>query len=141
MGIRIVMWDVSWTMAKERPLLGYGMGGFPDAYRQAIERSSYTGWAATPTVDPHNQYLQVHLQAGVAGSLAFLWFLFGVLRTRGARPYDAAAKALLVGWCAAALATSLFTTFAEAHLLMVLLGMLLAVPRPGAIAPGSPAPA
>lgn len=141
MGIRIVMWDVSWTMAKERPLLGYGMGGFPAAYRQAIERSAYQGWAATPTVDPHNQYLQVHLQAGVAGSLAFLWFLLGLFRTRGARPYDAAAKALLVGWCAAALATSLFTTFAEAHLLMVLLVMLLAAPRPGATAPGAPAPA
>jgi O-antigen ligase len=135
MGIRIVMWEVSWTMAKERPLLGYGMGGFPAAYRQAIGRSSYKGWAATPTVDPHNQYLQVHLQAGVAGSLAFLWFLLGALRTRGVRPYDFAAKVLLFGWCAAALATSLFTTFAEAHLLMVLLGMLLASPRRSAAAP------
>ena len=35
-------------------------------------------------------------------------------------------KSLLLGWCASALATSVFTAFAESHLLMPLLGILLA---------------
>lgn len=126
MGIRTVMWHVSWQMARERPLLGYGMGGFPAAYERAIKQTQFSGWAATPTVDPHNQYLQVHLQAGIAGSAAFAWFLLCVFRSRGQRPHGAWAPALALAWCAVALATSVFTTFAESHMLMVLLGVLLA---------------
>ena len=135
MGIRSVMWQVSWQMLRERPLLGYGMGGFGPAYEKAIERSSFTGWAATPTVDPHNQYLQVQLQAGVVGSAAFAWFLFCAFRHPGRLPYRAWARAMLAGWCAGSLASSLFTTFAEAHMLMLLLGILLAVPPDEATAP------
>ena len=137
MGIRTVMWQVSWQLLLERPVLGYGMGGFPAAYKEAIGRSSFSGWAATPTVDPHNQYLQVHLQAGVVGSAAFAWFLLSVFRTRSRRPQSEWAKAILLGWCAAALASSLFTTFAESHLLMVLLGILLAGKAGGRPAPAS----
>ncbi len=134
MGMRSVMWQVSWQLLRDRPLLGYGMGGFASAYEHAIEQSSFTGWAATPTVDPHNEYLQVHLQAGVVGSAAFAWFLFTAFRRRGRDPYRAWARAMLVGWCAASLVSSLFTTFAEAHLLMLLLGILLAVPPEEAVA-------
>jgi hypothetical protein len=120
------MWRVSAQMALERPLLGYGTGGFPAAYESAIKRSSYRGWAATPTIDPHNQYLLVQLQAGLAGSAAFAGFLLAGFRARGPNPWRAAGKALLLGWCASALATSVFTAFAESHLLMPLLGILLA---------------
>jgi O-antigen ligase len=126
MGIRVVMWRVSAQMALERPLLGYGTGGFPAAYESAIKRSSYRGWAATPTVDPHNQYLLVQLQAGIVGSAAFAWFLLAGFRSRGPDPWRAAGKALLLAWCASALATSVITAFAESHLLMPLLGILLA---------------
>ena len=133
MGIRVVMWRVSTQMALERPLLGYGTGGFPAAYESAIKRSSYRGWAATPTVDPHNQYLLVQLQAGIVGSAAFAWFLLAGFRSRGPDPWGAAGKALLLGWCASALATSVITAFAESHLLMPLLGILLA---PAAVTAG-----
>jgi O-antigen ligase len=147
MGIRVVMWDVSAQMVRERPLLGYGTGGFPAAYESAIKRSSYRGWAATPTIDPHSQYLLVQLQAGIAGSAAFAWFLLAGFRARGPNPWRAAGKALLLGWCASALATSVFTAFAESHLLMPLLGILLApaavtaVARTGGLpAAGAPPP-
>lgn len=133
MGIRTVMWRVSSQMALERPLLGYGTGGFPAAYESAIKRSSYTGWAATPTVDPHNQYLLVQLQAGILGSVAFAWFLLAGFRSRGPQPWRGAGKALLFAWCAAAFATSVFTSFAESHLFMPLLGILLA---PAAVTAG-----
>jgi len=126
MGIRTVMWRVSAQMALEQPLLGYGTGGFPAAYASAVKRSSYTGWAATPSVDPHNQYLLVQLQAGIVGSAAFAWFLLSGFRSRGPDPWCGAGKALLLGWCAVALATSVFTAFAESHILMPLLGILLA---------------
>ncbi len=138
MGIRTVMWRVSAQMVRERPLIGYGMAGFASAYAQAIKRSSYTGWAATPTEDPHNQYLLMQLQAGVAGTASFFWFLLACIRQRAAQPYRAWALAILAGWCASSLATSLFGTFAEGHMLMLLLGILLATgPEEGS--PRSPA--
>jgi len=68
MGIRMVMWRNSGDIVRERPLAGYGMGGIAPAYERAVKASALTGWAATPTEDPHNQYLQVQLEAGVAGS-------------------------------------------------------------------------
>jgi len=125
-GIRSVMWNVSGRMVVERPLLGYGMGGFAAAYERAVQASSFTGWAATPTGDPHNQYLQVQLQAGIAGSVAFVAFLIAGFRHRAAQPYRAWASAILLGWCATSLASSHFTTFNEAHMVMLMLGVLLA---------------
>ena len=141
MGIRVVMWEVSARMVLERPLLGYGTGGFPAAYESAISQSSYRGWAATPTVDPHSQYLLVQLQAGIIGSAAFAGFLLAGFRARGPNPWRAAGKALLLGWCASALATSVFTAFAESHLLMPLLGILLAPAAVTAAARGGAPPA
>ena len=126
MGIRTVMWRVSAQLVQERPLLGYGMAGFESAYERAIKRSAFTGWAGTPTKDPHNQYLLMQLQAGIAGTASFFWFLLACIRQRAAQPYRAWALAVLAGWCASSLATSLFGTFAEGHMLMLLLGIFLA---------------
>jgi O-antigen ligase len=129
MGIRSVMWNVSVQMAAERPLLGYGMGSVLIAYQRKLAESSYTGWAKTPVTDPHNQYLQVQLQAGIAGTAAFLWFLLAAFRHPASPPRRAWATAILLGWCATSMATSHFTTFAEGHLLMLSLGLLLAADR------------
>ncbi len=134
MGIRSVIWNVSGAMVRERPLLGYGMGGFAPAYARAVRATSYTGWAATPSEDPHNQFLQVQLEAGLAGMAAFACFLIACFRHRAAQPYRAWASAILLGWCAASLATSLFTTFAEGHMLMLSLGILLSEPATAASA-------
>ncbi len=141
MGIRVVMWRVTGQLVADAPLLGYGTGGFPGAYERAIQRSHYSGWAATPTIDPHNQYLLVQTQAGVLGSAAFLWFLVAGFRSGGPQPWRAAGRSMLVGWSAAALATSVFTAFAESHLLMPLLGMLLAPAAAARGASGDPAAA
>jgi O-antigen ligase len=130
MGIRMVMWRVSGELVRERPLLGYGMGGFAPAYAQALKETTLTGWAATPTGDPHNQYLLVQLQAGVAGTAAFVWFLVAGFRQRADQPWRTWASAVLLGWCATSLMSSHFTTFSESHLLMVLLGLLLAQAQP-----------
>jgi O-antigen ligase len=146
MGIRTVIWKVSAQLATERPLLGYGTGGFPAAYERAIAQSTYRGWSATPTLDPHNQYLLVQTQAGLLGSAAFAWFLLAGFRSRGSDLWRASGRALLLGWCAAALATSVFTAFAESHVFMPLLGILLApmtgasLPRPSPPVAAAPPP-
>lgn len=133
MGIRAVMWRLSAQLVRERPLLGYGMGSIGPAYDRAVKSSSYRGWAATPTLDPHNQYLQVQLQAGILGGAAFVWFVVAAFRHKARQPYRTWAGGVLLGWCATSLATSHFTTFAESHMLLLLLGILLAVERPGIV--------
>jgi O-antigen ligase len=58
-------------MIAARPLLGVGTGGFASAYAEKVEG---TGMAATP--NPHNEFLLMWAQLGVAGPLALVW-LFG----------------------------------------------------------------
>jgi O-antigen ligase len=123
-----VIWSVSQELVRKRPLLGFGMGGFAPAYKEAIQKTSYTGWASTPITDPHNQYLFVQLEAGVVGTAAFAWFLVACFRHRGEAPYRAWGRSVLLAWCAASLATSLFSNASEGHMVMLTLGVLLSAP-------------
>lgn len=124
MGIRTVMWQTSWEMVRERPLAGYGMGGYVAVYAHRV-RDEQSGWRATPTTDPHNQYLSVQLQAGVLGSIAFLWLLLSAARMRSMPPFRAIGIAALAGWCASSLMNSHFETFNEGHMIALLLGVML----------------
>jgi len=125
MGIRVVIWRHAARMIEERPLLGYGTGGFPASYAARVKKSE-TGWRATPVEDPHNQYLSIQLQAGVLGSLVFGWFLLAAARQRAPLPFRVCAVALLASWATTSLFSSHFETFNEGHMIMLLLGCLLA---------------
>jgi O-antigen ligase len=124
-GMRAVTWRISARMIEERPLLGFGTGSFAQEYA-ARAKQSQSGWRATAVEDPHSQYLSVQIQAGFLGSLAFAWFLLAVARQRAPLPYRACAIALLASWVATSLASSHFETFNESHMIMLLLGCLLA---------------
>lgn len=54
----------------DHPLVGVGTGGFADAYARQVE-----GKGIEATVNPHNEYLNIAVQLGVAG-LAALGLLF-----------------------------------------------------------------
>ena len=71
--IRFVMWENTLTMIKKAPLLGSGAGDFKRAYAEVVE--GQTGWRATLTDDPHNQYLHIWGEYGIVGLLFFLAFL------------------------------------------------------------------
>ncbi len=60
----------TFAIVKQHPLLGVGTGGFPAAYAQQVQ-----GKDVTLTRNPHNEYLLVTAQVGVAG-LALLLYLF-----------------------------------------------------------------
>jgi O-antigen ligase len=124
-GMRAVTWRISARMIEERPLLGYGTGGFASEYA-ARAKQSQTGWRATVVEDPHSQYLSIQLQAGVIGTLAFAWFLLAAVRQRTPLPYRVCAVALLASWAATSLVSSHFETFNEGHMIALLLGCLLA---------------
>jgi O-antigen ligase len=126
MGIRVIIWQTSAELIEARPVLGYGLGGFAPAYQSQIKLHHTEGWKALPTSDPHNQYLFLWAEAGLLGVAAFLLFLICALRQPGDPPYRAAGVALLGAWCINSLFSSHFQAFNEGHLIVLLLGVLLA---------------
>ena len=128
MGMRVVMWRTSIEVIKDRPWTGYGSGGFAGAYEKKTAPMNQ-GWHAVPTADPHNQYLFVWAELGIAGVLALLAFIAVAARQAAPRPWKQVALALLLAWSATSFLSSHFQTFNEGHLLMLLLGVFLAPQR------------
>jgi O-antigen ligase len=128
-GIRIVIWKTTRELIARHPLLGVGMGGYPAAYAGLVAERvpGDADWRTALVVkDTHNEYLHVMVEAGVPGLLAFFLFVAGALRQRAPPPYRVFGWALLGAWLATSLFNSHFQTFAEAHLLGLVLGVLLA---------------
>jgi O-antigen ligase len=128
-GIRIVIWSTTRELIERRPWFGYGMGGFVPAYDKLIHEHvvDSNNWRdASRAKDTHNQYLHVLVEAGVLGLAAFVFFGVCVLREPAPAPYRGFGLALFLAWLATSLFNSHFQTFAEAHLIGLVLGALLA---------------
>lgn len=125
-GLRVIFFQNTVELIKERPIFGYGTSSFKSTY-SAYVASKYSGWRADPTPDPHNQYLYVWLENGLIGLLLFLAYIFVAVR-EGMRnpPYGAVAACFLIGICATSLFNSHFKTFEEGTLLAFFTGILLA---------------
>ena len=67
---RILIWDASFQLIKEAPLLGYGIGDAEDALIEKYKELNYIQNYINQ-YNAHNQFLQTFLQIGVVG--------FGVL--------------------------------------------------------------
>lgn len=65
-GLRLVLWGEALSMAAEHPLQGVGAG----AYGSAFEQSPRVSLAKTPE-SPHNDYLLILSQLGIAGIILF----------------------------------------------------------------------
>lgn len=64
---RLVLWDMSWKMFLDHPLLGVGMGDY------SIEAQKRLGTRhVRTTVDSHNIYLQILATRGLVGFLPFI---------------------------------------------------------------------
>jgi len=77
-GVRLTIVRDSMRMWLARPLLGWGLGTFPDVYPQF--RSFYTTFFVN---EAHNDYVQLLVETGLTGFAVGIWFL--VLTFRGAR--------------------------------------------------------
>ena len=62
-------------MYAQKPLVGWGLGVFPEVYPQF--RSFYTNFLIDKA---HNDYLQLLVETGVFGFAVMVWFLFSVYR-------------------------------------------------------------
>ena len=125
MGIRSVMWETSAQIVREAPLLGHGLGSFLQQYQRVVTQR-HSGWKATLTADPHNQYLMILAETGVLGLAAFAWFLFAALRQKVRGTFGVIGIGLMLAWSLTSLFSSHFHTFNEGHLIAILLGVCLA---------------
>lgn len=67
---RFMIWESAGTILSDRPFLGIGVGNFQSAYLSYQPQfPPYLEWAVP---QPHNLFLAVWLQAGIAGFLGFL---------------------------------------------------------------------
>ncbi len=62
----------------EHPIIGVGTGGFPRAYADKVR-----GTGKTETRNPHNEFLHITVQVGVAGLVALLWLFWLQWRLAG----------------------------------------------------------
>jgi O-antigen ligase len=103
-GYRLEYYRNSLKLIAERPVLGVGTGGFKGAYAALVKDTGMD-----PTANPHNEYLMVAIQLGLAG-LAFLFWLLLTLWRRAAdlpgRFERSAARGLVVWILAASLVSS-----------------------------------
>lgn len=70
---RLLSWQMALKAIKERPLLGWGVEGFYAAFNQyynpeLLRYSYYETWSDKP----HNAFLEVGVDAGIPGILAYL---------------------------------------------------------------------
>jgi O-antigen ligase len=73
---RLVLWDMSWHMFLDHPLLGVGMGDYSlEAEKRLSERKVRT------TVDSHNVFLQILATRGLVGFVPFAAFFVVLIRS------------------------------------------------------------
>lgn len=89
---RLQLWDISWELIKEQPLLGIGLGTFEPAYQEKLH-GRFTHYNLQPETynrriplpefvfrDPHNWILSLWLNMGILGLIAFAGIHFLVFR-------------------------------------------------------------
>ena len=123
MGIRLIFIENAFKLIRERPLLGYGLGSYKRVYAQYVA-SHDTGVKATPSADPHNQYVYVLFEYGAVGLALFLLMIGVLFKSFPRDPYGRLAACALTAWCLTSLFSSHFRTFPEGHFYAFLIAML-----------------
>ncbi len=75
MNIRIAIYSCSLDLFKEKPLLGYGIGGIQNALNDCYGQFN-TNAFNNKNFNTHNQYLNYLLSYGIIGCLAILFYFF-----------------------------------------------------------------
>lgn len=124
MGTRVIMWQNTLKIIQQRPLFGHGTGAFLEAYRKQVKGVS--GWQGELAHDPHNQYLRVAAEHGLAGLILFLVFIAAFFRQNVTGWPRIIGVGILLSWCATSLFSAHFNTFTEGRFLMIWCGAFLA---------------
>ena len=80
-GLRLEFYRNTLAIIHKHPLMGVGTGGFPQAYKQQV-----AGTDMNPTDNPHNEYLNILVQLGLAGLVMLLALFWVPWRTASRLP-------------------------------------------------------
>jgi O-antigen ligase len=123
-GDRMTIWKNTIELIKDRPLLGFGTGGFEDAYSEKIKDNPE--WEKQLKHDPHNQFLKIWAEMGIFGLMVFLSMLTSSLFQKSSKMYFHLGIGVLMAWCATSLFNSHFSTFTEGRFIYIWLGIMMA---------------
>ncbi len=70
-GFRLEFYRNTLAIIADHPIIGVGTGGFPQAYADKVR-----GTGKTETRNPHNEFLHITVQVGIAGLAALLWLFW-----------------------------------------------------------------
>jgi putative inorganic carbon (HCO3(-)) transporter len=73
---RLLLWETTWNMLRDRPLLGVGIGNYRGAQEAYVREEVPLLMTRTHA---HNVWLQAAAERGVLGMLALLWVAAAVL--------------------------------------------------------------
>ena len=100
---RILIWQCSWEMIQDKPLLGFGPGGFKANYMNyqadyfASHPDSPFGWLADNIDRPFNEYVLLLVHYGLLGFAVFLAFV--ILLWKIYRNHPPSLLTSIAGWC------------------------------------------
>jgi len=106
---RLLIWRCSWEMIKEKPITGYGVGGFKANYMNFQAKyfeehpDSKYAMLADNISRPFNEYVGVLVNYGLAGFLCLLLFLILLIRSFK-RNKEKALLSYIAAWCLIAIA-------------------------------------
>lgn len=80
-GSRLLLWQYSLDLVKEKPFLGYGTGDIKKVLMEKWESEEFY-YALKKELNPHNQFLQTTLSTGILGLLCLLGAFFVPLKFR-----------------------------------------------------------
>ena len=136
---RLLLWETTWNMIRDRPLLGVGVGN----YQKVQDRYLREDVPVTMTRShSHNNLLQVTVERGIFGLMLFLWLWYLIvkkgfhllrqLRPTGGRHYALALGGLtgLLGFFIDGLFQNNFGDTEVAILFWTVLGLLMGM-QPG----------
>lgn len=126
LGIRVVMWENTVKMIKDRPLFGTGSGSFKYGYAEQVR--DIEGWRGGPSDNPHQQYLQIAAEQGLIGLTLFIWALVVwliPLKWSSISSYQYCGLAVLLGCFLNSFFNGHFSSFVEGRLVWISLAVLL----------------
>jgi O-antigen ligase len=78
-GFRLYVWEVTGLAIRERPLFGFGLGRFYEAFREIVLSHPELG-VGYLYYGAHNSYFQLAAETGIVGGLLFAWLVFEIVR-------------------------------------------------------------
>lgn len=123
MGARITFHNVSKTLIKEKPILGYGTGNFSHVYADYTKKNNIL----VSTVNPHNDIFWIAIETGIFGVAGFiLMVLLSLINLRKLNKfYVCSGLCLIITYLSASTQNSFFIDNVTGFFfVLVLLGLI-----------------